>query len=218
MRLSVLKLVADLKNADRALCLRDVILTFLRRVVGEHFLQLSCCDEENIIRKNFCDVVIADGHVLLRLAEHAVNRTDHGLQSFHGAVFLADDLLPVPLVDVDGVNVVGDLVAADGTHVSVQTLADGEAVFLQSKALPFRQRLNNLGLASLLLQYIEGNRTLYAVQVVVQTRGRVHKQRSGYAKKIQTLCEKILKEILHNFDGNLCFMQVQGRFITLRDS
>ena len=115
-------------------------------------------------------------------------------------------------------NVVGDLIAADGTHVGVQTLADGEAVFLQSKALPFRQRLNHLGLAALLLQYIEGNRTLYAVQIVVQTRGRVYKQRSGYAKKIQTLCEKILKEILHNFDGNLRFMQVQGRFITLRDS
>ena len=52
MRLSVLELVTNLKNADSALRLCDVVLSFLRRVIGEHFLQLSCCHEEDIIREN----------------------------------------------------------------------------------------------------------------------------------------------------------------------
>ena len=38
---------------------------------------------------------------------------------FHVSFFLGDDLLPVPLVHIDGVDVVYVLVAADGNHVGI---------------------------------------------------------------------------------------------------
>ena len=38
---------------------------------------------------------------------------------FHVSFFLGDDLLPVPLVHIDGVDVVYVLVAADGNHIGI---------------------------------------------------------------------------------------------------
>ena len=46
---------------------------------------------------------------------------------------------PVPLVHIDGVEVVQLLVPADGVHVAVQALAHAEAVVLQGLALPLCQ-------------------------------------------------------------------------------
>ena len=56
-----------------------------------------------------------------------------------------NDLLPVPLVDVDAVHVVQlVLVAAYGVHVRVDALARVEVVALEREALPLGEGLHHL--------------------------------------------------------------------------
>ena len=56
----------------------------------------------------------------------------------HIAVLFQDDFFPVPLIHVDGVDIVGVLIPADGAHVSIETLADVEDVYK-------RQRIGSIG-------------------------------------------------------------------------
>ena len=52
-----------------------------------------------------------------------------------------------------------------------------EAVFFQGIAFPFGQGLYDFAIAPFLFQNIKGNRTFYAVQVIVQTGFGVNEQR-----------------------------------------
>ena len=97
----LIELIADLHQTDGALCLRNIVFPLLGRVVREHFLQLFRCYEENVVRQNLFNIIVADGHVLLCFAENPVDAADYILQRLHVAVLLADDLLPVPLVNID---------------------------------------------------------------------------------------------------------------------
>ena len=72
MGLAVPQGPANLHDADRALGLGYVVLPLLGRIVREHLLQLACGDEEDVVGKNLFYIIIVDGHVLLRLAQHLV--------------------------------------------------------------------------------------------------------------------------------------------------
>ena len=104
--------------------------------------------------------------------------------------------------------IVRDFIAADRTHICVKALAYTEAVLFKSVALPLRERLNDLGFPAVLLFDIKRDRALHTVQIVVESGFGINEQRSRYAQKIQTFGQKILKEILDNFNRHLRFMQV----------
>ena len=128
-----------------------------------------------------------------------------------------DDLFPVPLIHIDGVEVVQLLVAADGVHVAVQALAHPEAVVLQGLALPLGQRLHHLCFGAAVLD-VEGDLPLDAVQVVVQAGGRLQKQRRGHAVEVQRGAERVCEQPLHRADGALGVVQVQrGRIVCRND-
>ena len=76
---------------------------------------------------------------------------------------LLDDFLPVPLIHEDGVDIVGNLITPDGVHVGVKTLPVRKTVFFERVALPFGERLNDLGGSAVLLLDIEGDRALHTV-------------------------------------------------------
>ena len=87
------------------------------------------------------------------------------------------------------------LIAADGVHVRIQSLAGEEAVALECKALPLRQRLHDLRLC-LRAQDIERYRALIAVEVVVQTGLFIDEQRRGNAIQVKLRAEVLLKKAL----------------------
>ena len=140
----------------------------------------------------------------------------HVLQVGLAAVLLADDLLPVPLVHIDGVEVVQLLVPADGVHVAVQTLAHAEIVVLQRLPLPFCQRLHHLCLGATVLD-VKGHLALHAVQVVVQAGGSLQKQRCGHAVQVQRGAQGISEQPLHRADGALGVVQIQRGCVVCRD-
>ena len=86
-----------------------------------------------------------------------------GFQGFDGALLFGDDLLPVPLVYVAGVEVVKLLIAADGVHVGVKAFARLKAVFLQCHTFPFCEGMYDLNGLSRDCSDVELDRTLYAV-------------------------------------------------------
>ena len=72
MRFAVPQRAADLHHAYGALGLGYVIFPLPGRIVREHFLQLAGGDEEDVVGKNFFNIVIVDGHVLLCFAQHLI--------------------------------------------------------------------------------------------------------------------------------------------------
>ena len=110
------------------------------------------------------------------------------LQERDTALVRGDDAFPVPLVDVDGVEVVHLLVAADGVHIGIEPLAGGEAVGTEGEALPFGERVDDLG-GFMGLGDVEADGALDAVEVVVKAGVRVDEQGSGHAAQTERVCE-----------------------------
>ena len=215
MGLAALEGSTDLHQEGGAVLLDDGILPLLRGQVGVLILQLLGGDEGDV------------GGVerqILQLGEHGVEVHLGGADRRHdGAhdvlqirlvpVFLTDDLLPVPLVHIDGVEVVHVLVAADSVHVAVEALAHAEAVVLQGLALPLGQRLNDLHLDAA-VPGVEGDLPLDAVQIVVQAGRSLDEERCRHAVETQGVSE----QPLHGADGALGVVQVQrGRVVFRND-
>ena len=208
----------DLHQEGGAVLLDKGVLPLLRGQLGVLVLQLLRGDE---------------GHVggvqgqILQLGEHGVqvhlggahrrhDAAHHVFQVGLVAVLHGDDLFPVPLIHIDGVEVVQLLVPADGVHIAVQTLAHMEIVVLQCLPLPLCQRLHHLCLDAAVLD-VKGHLALHAVQVVIQAGGSLQKQRCGHAVQIQRGAQGIGKQPLHRADGALGVVQVQRGFVVCRD-
>ena len=216
MRNAGFQLVADLHDKDSALELCDLVFPLLRGAVRIHIFELLRGDEEDIFRKDFLNIIILDGHVFLCFFQSLVHFLNHLFQSVHVAVFFGDDFLPVPLVHIDGMDVVCLLIPADGVHIGIKTLAVGKTVFFQSVPFPFCKRMDDLGIFALYAADIEAYRALHAVQVIVQTRGRLNEKGSGHTQKVQPLGEGALEEIFDGLDGNLGIVKIQIGMVIFR--
>ena len=187
-----------------------LVLALGGREIGVHILQLLAGDE---------GYVAAQVRLELRelpfqlVAGHADRRYDppHGvLEIIEIAVLHTDDLFPVPLIDVDGVDIVQHrLVAPDGVHVGVESLALVEVILAQRPALPLGKRLHDLTLGAADGGDIKGDRAFNAVEIVVETGIGAHEQRRGYALEIQRRTQILLKAPLDEFDGSLRLIDVQ---------
>ena len=114
-------------------------LALLGRKLGVEVLQLLCAHKGDLTIQLYVELGIVPLELVERVANGRDDAADHILQVFEGAVLLANDLLPVPLVNVDGVQVIEGFVSADGIHVTYETLAHVEVVASERVALPFRE-------------------------------------------------------------------------------
>ena len=139
---------------------------------------------------------------------------DNELQVFHVPGLPGDDLFPVPLVYIDGVDVVQLFVSADGVHVGVEAAPHPEVVPLQCQPLPLGQGVDHLHLGSH-RRHIEAHRPLIAVQVVVQARILRDKQGGRHPLQVQGPGKLVLKGLLDVGNGPLGIVGIQGRPIAL---
>ncbi|CAN3977223.1 large-conductance mechanosensitive channel protein MscL, partial [Dysosmobacter welbionis] len=131
------------------------------------------------------------------------------LQVQHVPVFGRDMLLPVPLVHIDGVEVVHLLVPPDGVHVGVEARSLGELVPLQGQALPFGQGVDHLAVGAHIGD-VKGDRALHAVQVIVQAGAAVHEQGGGDPVQVQAHTKAVLKLLVDQLDGPLELVVAEG--------
>ena len=128
-----------------------------------------------------------------------------------------DDVLIVEKTTINRVDIVGHFIAADGAHVGVKTFPDGKSVLFQSIAFPLRQGLNDLPVFAGLLD-VKRHRAFHAVEVIIQACGRIYKKRCRDTQQVQTLCQKVLEEVLDHLDGHLCLMQIQCGRVVFRNT
>ena len=176
--------------------------------LGVPVFQLLGGDEADLPAQFCAQLGVADVESVVGGADGLDDGPDNQLQEIQIPVFRGDDLLPVPLVNVDGVNVVQFLVPADGVHIGVQAVAHGEMIPLQSQPLPLGQGVHHLGIGSYRGD-VEGNGTLIAVQVVVQAGAFGDEQGSGDPLQIQRVGELLLEGGLDVGDGTLGVVGVQ---------
>ena len=210
---SVRKPVPDTDHEYRALFPGDRVLAFARGLVGIAVQQFLRRDEEDLLREDLFNIIILDRHEFFGLLDRLIDAPDGLLQRFDRALLLGDDAFPVPLIDVDRMDVVGRFVAPDRVHVRVKPLVQRKSVLPERHALPFGERLHDFHRALVLLLDAEPDRPFDAVQVVVQTRFGRDKQRSGNALQIELLRERALEKVLDGFDRNLRIVQRQRRTV-----
>ena len=140
------------------------VLPLLGGEVGEGVLQLLGGDEGDRLVDLGQDAQLGEDRAqgLLGVRHGADNGLHRVLQVVQVPVPGGDDLFPVPLVHIDGVEVVGDLVPADGIHVGDQTFPHREVVVVQGHALPLGQGVDHLGLPPG-GGNVKGDRPLHAV-------------------------------------------------------
>ena len=81
-------------------------------------------------------------------ADRVHNGLDDELEIVEVAVLARDDLFPVPLIDIDRMDVVKLFVAADGVHIGIQAVSDRKVVFFECQTLPFGKRMHHLRVCS----------------------------------------------------------------------
>ena len=183
--------------------------------VGIHILELLRGDKIYLVGQKLADNVIFLGYICLRMAQASVNGADGSLEGIDVALLGSYYLLPIPLVDKDGMDIIRILVAAYGVHVGIDTLAGLEAVVLEGAALPLCERLDYFNIAVHIL-YVERHRALNAVQCIVESGIRAHEKRRGDAGQVELNCEIPLKEILDLLDSHLSLPDIKQGLISCR--
>ena len=213
---AALQVIADLHQEHGVVLLTDRILTLLRRIVGPAVLQLLGGDKEHLAVQLGVQAGERDLQGVFGLY-HSAHDGAHGLlQIGHVAVAALNDLLPVPLVHIHGVEVVHFLIAADSVHIGEQALAGLEVVALQRQTLPLGQGMHHLALCAH-IRDIEGHRALHAIEVIVQTRILLHEQGSRNAPQIERLPQIHLEIALDELDCALHLIGGQRRLVPSRD-
>ena len=141
----------------------------------------------DVFRELRRDLRELDEEFVFRDFDGLVDAADGLLEEAQVAVFGADDLLPVPLVHVDGVDVVQLLVGTQGVHVGVDAAPGGDAQLRELGALPLGEGVHDLGLPLVHVLDREAHGALDAVELVVEAGPGEHDHRSGHAQQGQ-LC------------------------------
>src|SRR5699024_7433778 len=216
MRDAAFQLIADLHDTGAAMCLSKFIFALFRRQMRILILKFLRSDERDLFFDDWFKILKYLAQLLLCLLQRLHDLFHRLLQMLERAVFRADDLLPVPLIDIDRVQIVDDLISADGIHISIDAFIYLEAIAFERHALPFGQRVHDLHITFDITD-IKGDRTLYAIEVIIETAVFADKQRRGYTHQVQMIRQPAFKQILHIFDGNLRRDVIQFVFIIMRE-
>ena len=210
------KLAADLLDEHSAVLTADQILTLLGGLVRESVLQLLGRHKDHILVHRVVEHRITQAHLALGVDDRLDDGLDGFLQEFLIALLTGDDLLPVPLIDKDRMDVVSIIITADRIHIGVNAFARTVAVTVERHALPLCKGLYDLCL--LIADLLDGkiDLALYAIEVVVDTASLLNDQGRCHTVKGQRKAQCLLKQILDVLDSVLGLTQCQGRCIALR--
>jgi len=218
-RAAIVRFAGSQRRADaldeRGMVLgHELVLALLGRQVGVQVLEFLRGDEGDVsIELGFELRVIP-----LQLVERAANRGDdaahHFLQILGVTLRLQHDLFPVPLVDVNGMQVVELLVAADGVHIAHDAFPHVEVVTLEGIALPLGKRMHDFGVIAD-GGHVEAHGALDAIEVVIQAGLGIYDERCCHAHEVQRRAQLGQEHMLDALDGPLCVVQRKLRLIAL---
>ena len=210
MRLAGAQCAADLHEKQRlaGMLLHEGRFALGRCKIGITILQLLRLDEQHLARKIGMKLRIFDLERLVCDVDRVDDALDGVLQGGFVARFARDDLFPVPLIDIDRVQIVHDLVAADGVHIRDQTFAGAEAVTREGVALPLSQGMHDLRFNADVGD-VKRDGALIAVEIVIQTGSSFDKQRRRHTQQIERVTQIFLEIVLDELDRALRFIDAQ---------
>ena len=113
--------------------------------------------------------------------------------------------------------IIGVFIPSDRAHIRIQPFAMDKTVFGKRQSFPFCQRMNDLGHRLILLPDPESYRPFHAVQIIVQSGFRSHKQRCGHSGQVQFFCKRPFKIVLDVLDRYFRFLDIHRAFIAFGD-
>ena len=134
-----MKRTADLHDASSVVFFDVGIFPLGRGQIGIDILQLLTGDKGNLRIQFHPQLGIPDMQPVIGVADRPDDGPDDQLQVFQISVFPGNNFLPVPLVYVDGMDIIQIFIPADGVHICVQAIAYTEMIPLQRKTLPLSQ-------------------------------------------------------------------------------
>ncbi len=194
---------ADAHKKHRPVFLGDGVLPLPGGLLRPALLQLLGAYKGDALREVAGKLGELAAKELLAFGEDLPEAGDLLPQEIPVALLGGDDQLPVPLVHIDGVEVIQQLIPADGVHIGVEAGAGAEAVGPQGHPLPLGQGLDDLHLGPVHIQDIKLDRALHPVQVVVKAAFWPDKERGGDAGEAQGGGKLRLKGILGGLDCHL---------------
>ena len=199
---------ADLRDEGGRVLFDEGGLALFGRKFGPAVFKFLRGDEGDLARKGDGDL---REFALQRLA-HVAHGVHDGayrrIQKVGAAVLAGDDLLPIPLVDVDGVEIVERLVAADGVHVGIQPFVHLKAVLFERQPLPFGEGVHDLPLLADGGD-VEGDGAFGAAQIVVEAGVGGDEEGRGNALQAQRALEFCLEAVFDIADGALQIVAAQ---------
>ena len=216
VRFARLQRPADLRDEGGRVLSDEGGLALFGGKLGPAVLELLRRDEGDLARKGDGDL---REFALERFAHvaHGVHDGAHRrIQKVGAAVLAGDDLLPIPLVDVDGVEIVERLVAADGVHVGIQPFVHLKAVLFERQPLPFGEGVHDLPLLADGGD-VEGDGAFGAAQVVVEAGVGGDEEGRGDALQAQGALEFGLEAVFDIADGALQIVAAQRGTVSFGD-
>ena len=207
MRLAGVQSAANAHDKRGWMLANKQIFSLFRRLSRVEVLQLLRGYKGDFAAEPRVELGIVPLELVERAADCLDNAADSVFQRVGVALVLRDDALPVPLVHVNGVQVIRMFVATDSVHVADQAATDGKVVAPECIALPFCERLNYLGVFADVWQ-VKCNRMLDTIEVVVHTGKRVNNQWSGDARQLQCGAQLGQKHVLDLLN---CFLSIVKR-------
>lgn len=166
------------------------------------------------------------GKKLLRVefgvSQNLPDFVDDFLEEIEVALFRGHDAFPVPLIDIDTVIVIEEVVLADGAHVGAETFAETHAEIAKSGSLPLGGGLNDLSIDGMLIAIIgnvelNGSAGTIAIEHVVDAAFDVHEKRHGDHDEVQLFAEMVLDEAFNGEDGFLGIAAIEGAAVVGRE-
>ena len=185
MLLSVSEPAAYADDEYRTIFLGDCVFSFLWRKVWISLPQFFGVNEQYRIRKH-------RGYLRIHFADH-IFRPDHRriyavhcpFQERDCPFFGSDDALPVPLVDIQGMQIVQLFICPYRIHVGVDAVPRLYPVFCKSESLPFCERMYHLRFGFSHILDFEGYRALHSVEVIIDAHPFQHEQGGGHPVQSQ---------------------------------
>ena len=130
MRFAVRECRTDLLHENRTALARNRIFALLRAELRVALQKLFGSDEGDFPREAVAGIRVLIPDLMLHVLDDGVDALHGVLEYLKASVFLPEHTFPVPLVHIEGVEVIRRLVAADCVHIGVEAFARLKAIAL----------------------------------------------------------------------------------------
>ena len=216
MWLAVAELAADADDEHRTLLTHDGIFALFGRERGVKLTQHFGMNKGDFGRQLRLELRKSLAHQIFGALHGGIDGADHLFEELDGAIFGTNHALPVPLIDVEGMDVAQLLVGADGVHVSVDAVAGLHVILGKGQALPLGQRVHHFGACVAEVFDREIHSAFFTAEVVIDAQTAQHKQRGGDATEAQCRGKIVGKKLFDNFNALLRGVHVEQRAIVVK--